>query len=185
MTLQILQEISILDLLNAWYNFTSGTQKPLWNSVRRIKKLLAYSRKRQKKKKKKPFKLYVWTEPCQCQHRFWTFQTKIKFRSFLEKYCRLPQIQKKNSCWVVGARTNEGFHSLKFGSYPIFYEIVVNQSDRPGSRKDLHKITKKLSINGLFWWNFICTSKMMNRVYIPLYFRHNNNLLHFNQGINR
>ena len=34
-----------------------------------------------------------------------------------------------------------------------------------------HKVTKKFSINGLFWSNFICTSKMMNRVYITLYFR--------------
>ena len=48
-----------------------------------------------------------------------------------------------------------------------------------------HKITKKFSINGLFWWNFICTSKMINRFYITLHFRDDNNLLHFSQRINR
>ena len=40
MTLQILLKFSILGLLNVWYNFTSGTQKPLWNSVRRMKSYL-------------------------------------------------------------------------------------------------------------------------------------------------
>ena len=129
-------------------------------------------------------KLYLCTETCQCQHRFRTFQAKMKFCSFLEKNRRLHQIQRKNLCWVVGACTKEVSNSLKLGSYSIFYEILVNQSDRPVSRKDLHKIMKKFSICRLFWWNFICTGKMMNRVYITLYFRPNNNLLHFSQGIN-
>ena len=39
-TLQILREFSMLGPLNAWCNFTFGTQKPLWNSARRMKNYL-------------------------------------------------------------------------------------------------------------------------------------------------
>ena len=74
----------------------------------------------------------------------------MKFCSFLEKKSQTSTDSNKKFMLGVGARTKEVSHSLKLGSYSIFYEIVVNQSDRPVSGKDLHKITKKFSINGLF-----------------------------------
>ena len=82
---------------------------------------------------------------------------------------------------------SQKMYPLKFGSCPVFYEItvfsfVINQSDRPEPRKELHRITKSFSINGLYWWNFICTTKMLSHVYITLYFR-NTNLLHFSQEL--
>ena len=86
-TLLLLLHFLMLDLLNAWYNCTSGTKKSFWNSVRKMTNLLAYSRKSQQN-----FFLtkenYLRTRPFQCQHRFWTFRSVMEFRSFLEEKSR-------------------------------------------------------------------------------------------------
>ena len=50
---------------------------------------------------------------------------QMNFCFFVEKNRRGPQIQRKNSCWVVGGHTKEVSYLLKLGSYPIFYEITV------------------------------------------------------------
>ena len=47
------------------------------------------------------------------------------FCSFVEKNRRDLQVQRKNSCWVVGGHTKEVSYLLKLGSYPIFYEMTV------------------------------------------------------------
>ena len=117
---------------------------------------------------------------------FSDISTEIKFCSLLGKKRKVPQIQRKNSCWVVGAHTKEVSPKVRqlsniLWNYSIF--IVINQSDRLESKKELHKITKSFLINELFSWNFICTTKMISRVYIT-YFS-NNNLLHFSQGLSR
>ena len=105
---------------------------------------------------------------------------KWNFAVFWKKTPKVLQIQRKSSCRVVGARTKNlspkiwQLFSILW-NYGIF--IVINQSDRPEPRKELHKITKSFSFNGLYWWKFISTTKMISRVYITLYFR-NTNLLH-------
>ena len=165
--------IGSLKLLE-WFN--SQYPEATLKFCQKDEKVLAYSRE-----------LYLWIEKFQFEYLFRTFQTEMKFCSFLEKNRKVPQFQRKNSCWVVGARTKEVSSKIRqlssiLWNYSIF--IVINQSDRPEFRKELLKITKPFSINGLFWWNFICTTKMISRAYIPLYFR-NNNLLDFSQGITK
>ena len=104
---------------------------------------------------------------------------------FWKKPRKVPEVQRKTHVgWLV---LSQKMYPLKFGSCPVFYEItvfsfVINQSDRPEPRKELHRIKKSFSINGLYWWNFICATKMLSHVCITLYFR-NNNLLHFSQEL--
>ena len=93
----------------------------------------------------------------------------MKFSSFWKKPRKVKQIQRKNSCCVVGAHTKEVSPKIRQSSSILWncsIFVVINQSDRPKSRKELYKT---FSINGLFWWNFICTTKMISRVYITWY----------------
>ena len=157
-TPQILREFSILGLLNSWYDSTPSTQKPLWNSVRRMKNYL--------------HTLGNYT------YGLNTFNVNIVFRHFRQKWnfvvfgkkpAKFHRSKKKSSCCVVGALTKEVSPKIRQSSsilwnYSIF--VVINQSGHPEPRKELHKT---FLINGLFWWNFICTTKMIRRVYITLY----------------
>ena len=157
-TPQILREFSILGLLNSWYDSTPITQKPHWNSVRRMKNYLHtlgnYT-----------YGLNAFNVSIIFTH----FRQKWNFVVVWKKSRNVPQIQWKNSCCVVGASTKEVSTKIRQSSsilwnYSVF--IVINQSDRPESRKELHKT---FWVNGLFWWNFICTTKMISRAYIALY----------------
>ena len=156
--------------------FNSQYPKTTQKFSQKDEKLVAYSRE-----------LYLWTEQFHVSIVFGHFRQKWNFVVYWKKPRKLPQIQRKNSCWVVRAHTKEVSPKIRqlssiLRNYSIF--IVINQSDRPESRKELHKTTKSFSINRLFWWNFICTTKMISRVYVTLYFR-NNNLLYFSQGITK
>ena len=139
-----------------WFN--SQYPEATLKFCQKDEKLLAYSRK-----------WYLWTEHFQCYYSFQTFQTEMKFSSFWKKPHKVQQIQRKNSCCVIGARTKEVSPKIRqlssiLWNCSIF--VVINQSDCPESRKELYKT---FSINGLFWWNFICTTKMISRVYITWY----------------
>ena len=91
-----------------WFN--SQYPEATLKFCQKDEKVLAYSRE-----------LYLWIEKFQCEYRFRTFQTEMKFCSFLEKNRKVPQIQRKNSCWVVGARTKEVSPKIR----QFFYEITV------------------------------------------------------------
>ena len=129
-TPQILQEFSILGLLNSWYDSTPSTQKPLSNSVRSMKNYLHtlgnYN-----------YGLNAFNVSIVFRH----FRQKWNFVVFWKKSRKVPQIQRKNPCCVVGACTEEISPKIRQSSsilwnYSVF--IVINQSDRPESRKELH-----------------------------------------------
>ena len=102
--------------------FNSQYPKTTLKHCQKNEKLLAY-----------PRELYLWTEQFQCQYRFRTFQIRNEILQFSRKNpAKFHRTIKK---LTLGA-----WHSLKkvspeFGSCPVFYEIVINQSDRPESKK--------------------------------------------------
>ena len=83
---------------------------------------------------------------------FGHFRQEMKFCSFLEKNPKSSTDPKEK---LMSGDWCKKMYPLKFGSCPAFYEItvfsfVINQSDRPEPRKELHRITKSFSINGLY-----------------------------------
>ena len=156
--LQILREFSILGLLNSWYDSTPSTQKPLWNSVRRMRNYLHTLGNG-------TYGLNTFNVTIVFRH----FRQKWNFQVFGKNPAKFQQLQRKNSCCVVGARTKEVSPKIRqspsiLWNCSIF--VVINQSDRPESRKELYET---FSINGLFWWNFICTTKMISPIHITWY----------------
>ena len=105
-TLLLLWHFLILSLLNAWYNCTSGTQKSFWNYVKKMTNCLQTLGKDNKN--------FFYRRKITHGLCFWTFQSVMEFRSFLKKKKNrgVPQIPRKSSYWVVGARTKEGKRSI-------------------------------------------------------------------------
>ena len=173
-TLLLLWHFLILSLLNAWYSCTSGTQKSFWNYVKKMTNCLHTLGKDNKN-------FFYWRKITYgLVSSFWKFQSLMEFRSFLEKKSwSATDTQKKLTlgswCWHK-RRQKEVSPKIQYLS-----KILWNCSIFIVSReKSYVSDNEDFSNNGLFWLNFICTSKMITIAYFT-----NDNLLHVKQRINR
>ena len=129
-------------------------------------KLLAYSRKRQQK-----FILskenYLRTRPFQCQHRFWTFRSKMEFCSFLEKKSRNATDTQKKALvgqLVLTHKKKEKKYLLKFGTYPKYHGIVQWNLLPPSPRLAMGMWNGEKEVNFFAMCQFIIRQRLKQSV---------------------
>ena len=171
-TLLLLWHFLILSLLNAWYNCTSGTQNSFWNYVKKMTNCLQTLGKDNKNL------FYRRKITHGLVSSFWTFQSVMEFRSFLKKKKKWSATDTQKRL-VLGSwcshkrREKEVSSKIRYLSKMLWncsIFIVSRETSYISENEDF-------SNNGLFWLNFICTSKMITIAYFT-----NDSLLHVKQN---